>query len=33
VPRGSGNNGQDCGDPFANLPEDMRPQGFPFDDC
>jgi hypothetical protein len=33
VPRGSGNNGQDCEDPFANLPEDMRPQGFPFDDC
>ena len=33
VPRGSGNYGQDCEDPFANLPEDMRPQGFPFDDC
>jgi hypothetical protein len=33
VPRDSGNDGQDCKDPFANLPENMRPQGFPFDDC
>jgi hypothetical protein len=33
VPRGSGNNGQDCEDPFASLPEDMRPDDFPFNDC
>jgi hypothetical protein len=37
VPRGSGNgsgnNGQDCEDPFAGLPEDMRPEGFPFNNC
>src|SRR5215218_3554731 len=37
VPRGSGNgsgnNGQDCEDPFASLPEDMRPEGFPFNNC
>jgi hypothetical protein len=33
VPRGSGNNGQDCEDPFAGLPEDMRPDGFPFNKC
>ena len=37
VPRGSGNgsgnNGQDCEDPFAGLPEDMRPEGFPFSNC
>jgi len=32
-PRGSGNNGQDCEDPFASLPEDMRPEGFPFNNC
>jgi hypothetical protein len=35
--RGSGNNGnqpnQECDTPFENLPEDLRPQGFPFDDC
>ncbi len=33
VPRGSGNDSQECEDPFANLPEDMRPDGFPFNDC
>jgi hypothetical protein len=33
VPRGSGSNGQDCKDPFAGLPEDMRPEDFPFDNC
>jgi hypothetical protein len=33
VPRGSGNDGQDCEDPFASLPEDRRPQGFPFNNC
>jgi hypothetical protein len=33
VPRGSGNNGQDCEDPFASLPADMRPEGFPFNNC
>ena len=33
VPRGSGNDGQDCEDPFASLPEDMRPEGFPFNNC
>jgi hypothetical protein len=33
VPRGSENNGQDCEDPFASLPEDMRPEGFPFNSC
>jgi hypothetical protein len=35
--RGSGNNGNrdndDCDSSFENLPEDLRPQGFPFDDC
>jgi hypothetical protein len=33
VPGGSGNDGQDCEDPFASLPEDMRPEGFPFNNC
>jgi hypothetical protein len=33
VPRGSGNNGQDCEDPFASLPEDMQPEDFPFNNC
>jgi hypothetical protein len=37
VPResgnGAGNNGQDCEDPFASLPEDMRPDDFPFNNC
>jgi hypothetical protein len=33
VPRGSGNDGQACEDPFASLPEDMRPEGFPFNNC
>jgi hypothetical protein len=33
VPRDSGNDGQECEDPFASLPEDMRPQGFPFNNC
>jgi hypothetical protein len=33
VPRGSGNSGQDCEDPFASLPEDMRPDNFPFNNC
>jgi len=33
VPRGSGNNGQDCQDPFASLPKDKRPEGFPFNNC
>ena len=33
VPRGSGNNGQDCQDPFASLPKDKRPQDFPFNNC
>ena len=33
VPRGSGNDSQECEDPFANLPEDMRPEGFPFNNC
>jgi hypothetical protein len=33
VPRGSGDNGQQCDDPFSSLPEDMRPENFPFDNC
>ncbi len=33
VPRGSGNDDQECEDPFARLPEDMRPENFPFDNC
>jgi hypothetical protein len=33
VPRGSGNDGQSCEDPFASLPEDMRPENFPFNNC
>jgi hypothetical protein len=33
VPRGSGNNGQDCQDPFASLPKDKRPDDFPFNNC
>ena len=33
VPRGSGNNGQQCDDPFASLPEDKRPDNFPFNNC
>ena len=33
VPRGSGNDSQACEDPFASLPEDMRPEGFPFNNC
>ena len=33
VPSGPGNNGQECEDPFANLPEDMRPDNFPFSNC
>ena len=33
VPRGSGNNGQSCEDPFASLPEDKRPENFPFNNC
>lgn len=33
VPRGSGNDSQECEDPFASLPEDMRPEGFPFNNC
>jgi hypothetical protein len=33
VPRGSGNDGQACEDPFASLPEDMRPEDFPFNNC
>jgi len=36
VPNGSGNTGnnsQECEDPFANLPEDMRPDNFPFNNC
>ena len=33
VPRGSGNDGQACEDPFAGLPEDMRPDNFPFNNC
>jgi hypothetical protein len=33
VPRGSGNDGQECEDPFASLPEDMRPENFPFNNC
>jgi hypothetical protein len=33
VPSGSGNNNQECEDPFANLPEDMRPDNFPFNNC
>jgi hypothetical protein len=33
VPRGSGNDGQACEDPFASLPEDMRPENFPFNNC
>ena len=31
-PSGSQNN-ENCESPFENLPEDRRPQGFPFDDC
>jgi hypothetical protein len=33
VPRGSGNDGQSCEDPFASLPEDKRPENFPFNNC
>jgi hypothetical protein len=33
VPRGSGNNNQQCEDPFASLPKDKRPQNFPFNNC
>jgi hypothetical protein len=33
VPRGSGNDGQACEDPFASLPEDKRPENFPFNNC
>ena len=33
VPRGSGNNGQQCDDPFASLPADQRPENFPFSNC
>jgi hypothetical protein len=33
VPRSPGNNGQACEDPFAGLPEDMRPDNFPFSNC
>lgn len=33
VPRGSGNNGQDCQDPFASLPKDKRPNDLPFNNC
>jgi hypothetical protein len=33
VPRGSGNDGQSCDDPFASLPEDQRPENFPFNNC
>jgi hypothetical protein len=33
VPRDSGNDGQTCEDPFAGLPEDMRPDNFPFNNC
>ena len=33
VPSGAGTNGQECEDPFANLPEDMRPDNFPFNNC
>ncbi len=33
VPRGSGDNGQACEDPFSSLPEDMRPENFPFNNC
>jgi hypothetical protein len=33
VPSGSGNSEQECEDPFANLPEDMRPDNFPFSNC
>ena len=33
VPRGSGNNGQQCDDPFASLPKDKRPENFPFNNC
>jgi hypothetical protein len=33
VPRGSGNDDQACEDPFASLPEDMRPENFPFNNC
>ena len=33
VPGGPGNSGQECEDPFANLPEDMRPENFPFNNC
>jgi hypothetical protein len=28
-----GSTQQECADPFANLPEDMRPKNFPFDNC
>jgi hypothetical protein len=33
VPSGPGNDDQECEDPFANLPEDMRPENFPFSNC
>jgi hypothetical protein len=33
VPSSQGNTNQECEDPFANLPEDMRPDNFPFSNC
>ena len=33
VPSVPGNDDQECEDPFANLPEDMRPDNFPFSNC
>ena len=33
LPGGSGSDGQACEDPFAGLPEDMRPDNFPFGNC
>lgn len=31
--RQPGQSGEECRDPFANLPEEQRPTNFPFDDC
>jgi hypothetical protein len=33
VPSRPGNDDQECEDPFASLPEDMRPENFPFSNC
>lgn len=32
-PGGPGNQNDECRNPFSNLPEDMQPKDFPFNDC